>query len=88
MHKGVYCSQKFEDNLRIVQQFSEPFVIVPFESAAAIEFGKIQGQLRCIGKHIGNLDAAIAAIAHSRQDVIVTNNTRHFINIPNVQRGN
>ena len=88
LYKGIYCSQRVEDNLRIVQLFSEPFLIVPFESAAAIEFGKIQGQLRRIGKPTGNLDAAIAAIARSRQDIIVTINTRHFINIPNIQLEN
>jgi len=50
-----------------------------------VEFGKIQSELRRIGKPTGLMDAAIAAIARSRQDIIVTANVRDFENIPNLQ---
>lgn len=42
--------------------------IVEFDSSAAEEFGKIQAELRRIGKPTGELDAIIAAVARSRQD--------------------
>lgn len=62
--------------------------IVKFDRSAAKEFGKIQAELRRIGKPTGELDAIIAAVARFRQDILVTNNTRHFINISNLQLEN
>lgn len=56
--------------------------IVPFDQLAAEEFGKIQGTLRKMGKPTGEIDAPIAAVARSRGDIVVTNNIRHFKNIP------
>jgi len=55
---------------------------------ASEEFGKIQGELKLMGRPTGDLDALIAAVARSRDDILVTNNTRHFINIPNLQLEN
>lgn len=55
---------------------------------AAIEFGKIQRQLRQIGKPTGEIDAFVAAVARSREDILVTNNVRDFENIPNLQLEN
>ncbi len=71
LYKGVYCSTQLERNLDTLQQ-------------AAIEFGKIQSELRKIGKPTGQLDALIASVARSRQDILVTDNTRHFENISNL----
>lgn len=48
----------------------------------------IQRELREIGRPIGDLDAVIAAVARSRQYILVTDNTRHFINIPNLRLEN
>lgn len=41
-----------------------------------------------MGRPIGDLDALIAAVARSRDDILVTNNTRDFINIPHLQLEN
>ena len=49
--------------------------------STAEEFGKIQGQLRKMGRPTGEIDALIAAVARARGDILVTNNTRHFQNI-------
>lgn len=86
LYKGVYCSQKIVFNLNRIDRFISLIpTIVEFDRKAAIEFGKIQGELRKLGKPTGEIDAFIAAIARSRGDVIVTNNTRHFIEIPHIQ---
>jgi tRNA(fMet)-specific endonuclease VapC len=88
LYKGVYCSQRVDQNLEVLRQFTKPFEIVSFDSLAAIEFGKIQAELRRIGRPTGNLDAAIAAVVRSREDVLVSNNIRHFENISNLQLEN
>jgi tRNA(fMet)-specific endonuclease VapC len=85
LYKGVYCSQKFEYNLTRLTQFISRISVIDFDINAAVEFGMIQRELREIGRPTGDLDAAIAAVARSRQDILVTDNTRHFINIPNLQ---
>ncbi|MDJ0741980.1 MAG: type II toxin-antitoxin system VapC family toxin [Xenococcaceae cyanobacterium MO_167.B27] len=89
LYKGVYCSRKVESNLNRIDQFLN-FIptIVEFNQKAAVEFGKIQSELRRLGKPTGEIDALIAAVARSRGDIVVTHNTRHFIEIPNLQLEN
>ena len=88
LYKGVYCSQRLEQNLDTVNRFLRKIQIVEFDENASEEFGKIQSQLRRIGRPTGVLDAVIAAVARSRGDILVTNNTRDFINIPALELEN
>lgn len=85
LYKGAYCSQKVEQNLAIIDSFTDLLDIVDFNQKAALEFGKIQAELRLKGRPTGELDALIAAVARSRQDILVTHNTRHFINCDRLQ---
>ncbi len=88
LYKGVYCSQQISKNLTNLQRFLTLVAIVDFDQSAALEFGKIQGELRQIGKPTSTVDAMIAAVARSRQDILVTDNTKDFINILNLQLEN
>jgi tRNA(fMet)-specific endonuclease VapC len=88
LYKGVYYSQQVSKNLENLQQFTDLLPIEPFDLEAAIEFGKIQSELKNIGKPTGELDALIAAIARSRNDILVTNNIKDFTNIPNLRLEN
>ncbi|KYC37323.1 twitching motility protein PilT [Scytonema hofmannii PCC 7110] len=88
LYKGAYCSQKIEQNLQRLNEFSSRIIVVPFDKNASEEFGKIQAELRRIGRPTGEIDALIAAVARSRQDILVTNNIKHFENIPNLQLEN
>ena len=85
LYKGVYCSSKFKKNIVALNQFSNSLPKVDYDREAALEFGKIQAELRRKGRPTGEIDALIAAVARSRQDILVTNNTRHFINIDGLQ---
>lgn len=85
LYKGAYCSQKVEQNLAILDLFTDLFDVVDFDQNAALEFGMIQAELRRKGRPTGEIDALIAAVARSRQDILVTHNTRHFINIDDLQ---
>lgn len=87
-YKGVYCSQRVAQNLAKLENLLSVLAIVPFNDTAAEDFGKLQGQLRRIGKPTGEIDALIASVARSRGDTVVTDNTRHFENIPDLQLAN
>ncbi|MBD2448117.1 type II toxin-antitoxin system VapC family toxin [Nostoc sp. FACHB-152] len=88
LYKGIYYSQQVVNNLEILHQFTELLPIETFTLEAAIEFGKIQSELKKIGKPTGEIDALIAAVARSRNDILVTNNIKDFTNIPNLQLEN
>jgi tRNA(fMet)-specific endonuclease VapC len=68
--------------------FFAPYESLPFDDAAAVEYGSIRGQLATVGTPIGPNDlmiaaiAAIAAIARGRGLTLVTHNTREFSRIP------
>ena len=85
LYKGVYCSSKFEKNIVALNQFAYSLPKVDYDRDAALEFGKIQAELRRKGRPTGEIDALIAAVARSRKDTLVTNNTRHFIHIDGLQ---
>jgi len=89
LYKGAYCSQRVQQNIDNLEQFFELMpAVVEFDRDAAMEFGKIQAELRQPGKPTGELDAAIAAIARSRGDILVTNNIRDFMHIPTLHLEN
>ncbi len=88
LYKGVYCSQQFQNNLEGLVSFIELLPLEPFTEDAAEEFGKIQLELRRIGRPTGEFDVLIAAVARSRNDIIVTNNIKDFENIENLRLEN
>lgn len=85
LKKGAYCSQRVERNLGAIADFLTLLLVEDFDELAADEFGKIQGELRRMGRPTGEVDAQIAAVARSRGDILVTNNTRHFRNVLSLQ---
>ncbi|MGB0561615.1 MAG: type II toxin-antitoxin system VapC family toxin [Spirulinaceae cyanobacterium] len=85
LYKGVYCSQRTPQNLQILNEFLDLLPILDFDQAAALEFGKIQSELRQIGRPTGELDAIIAAVARSQGFILVTDNIKHFQYIENLQ---
>ena len=84
LYKGILGSQQLQKNLQALEDLTRYLDIEPFDLLAAEEFGKIQVELKQIGKPTGEVDAFIAAVARSRQSILVTNNTRHFENIANL----
>jgi tRNA(fMet)-specific endonuclease VapC len=65
-----------------LEQFMELIEIVDFDSKAARQAARVLVALRTLGKSNGDLDSLIAGHALSLDAVLVTNNTRHFENVP------
>lgn len=63
---------------RSVEGFLGGVEILPFDRAAAREFGDVQAGLATRGRPVGVVDALLAAHARSRSMCLVTHNRRHF----------
>ena len=61
------------------------FTIVAWDDAASQSYARIRTAVEARGKPIGNLDLLIAAHALSRDAILVTNNTRHFSQVPGLR---
>ena len=63
-----------------------PFVrVIDFDDAAALVAGQLQAQLEKAGKLIGVEDIQIAATALSRNLIMVTRNTKHLGQVPQLR---
>lgn len=84
MH-GVEKSQAVEKNRLALALFLSPIQILPFGAEASEAYGKIRADLERKGTPIGPMDMLIAGHAQSEGLVLVTNNTREFIRVSNLQ---
>lgn len=64
------------------------FEIASWDDAAAQAYARIRTAVEAKGRLIGNLDLLIAAHALSRDATLVTNNTRHFSQVPGLRLAN
>lgn len=77
MH-GVEKSMAVERNRVAIMMFLSPISILDFDSYAAREYGRIRADLERKGTPIGPMDMLIAAHARAEGLILVTNNTREF----------
>lgn len=75
---GARKSARPAENLRVLQNFFEPFVSLPFDDACSEHYGSIRQELARIGKPIGPYDSMIAATAITHDLVLVTHNVDEF----------
>lgn len=79
---GIKHSSNPEKNAQALIRFLIPFRILPFDAAAAAEYGKIRAHLQSQGTPIGPLDMLIAGHARSEGLILVTNNAKEFERVP------
>lgn len=84
MH-GVEKSQAVERNRVAITLFLSSISILPFDNYAAEEYGKVRAELERKGTPIGPMDMLIAGHARSERLILVTNNTREFVRIENLE---
>ena len=73
--KGVTIRREIDD-------FTSRLKIVPWDETAANHYGSIRTVLEKNGTPIGSMDMLIAAHAKSLNATLVSNNTKHFENVP------
>ena len=79
---GINKGQHREQNQLALSTFLAGIQILPFDSLAAVSFGRLRMDLESVGKPIGVMDMMIASHALSQGLTIVTNNTREFERVP------
>lgn len=85
---GVRKSRRPGQNGRALEQFLLPLEVADFGYEAATAYGGIRAELEKQGTPIGSLDTLIAAHAVSLNVALVTNNTREFARVPNLELKN
>ena len=75
---GVHNSSKPEQNRTALMMFLSEITILPFDSDASFDYGKIRYDLKSKGILIGGNNLLIAAHAKSLGLTLVTHNTREF----------
>lgn len=78
LYFGAERSSRREENIRLLNELFLGIVSLDFDDAAAMQYGKIRGDLTSAGTPIGPNDLMIAAIALANEMVLVTHNTREF----------
>lgn len=82
---GGYNSATPERHFPFVQQLLQNVVILPFDTAAAREMGRLKALLKRSGMTIPDIDLQIGSIALTNKLPLVTHNRRHFERIPGLQ---
>ncbi|MSP63346.1 MAG: type II toxin-antitoxin system VapC family toxin [Myxococcales bacterium] len=70
-----------------VQQFLArvpDFEVLPIDTAAAVQAGRIEADLARTGRTVGRADSMIAAVAATRGLQLVTGNAEHYARIANL----
>jgi len=82
---GVAKSEYRAKNAKALEEFTTPLEIVPFGEDAAFAYGEIRAALEKAGAVIGSMDMLIAAHAMALSVPLVTNNTREFARVSDLE---
>lgn len=70
---------------REIDDFASRITILPWDENAADHYGDIRAMLEKKGTPIGAMDMMIAAHARSLEATLVSNNARHFRQVPDLR---
>ena len=82
---GAKKSSAVEKNLQTVEAVKSIFPLIDVDADVMDVFGEIKTHTQKTGKVIDDMDLLIAASAISNKMTLVTHNTKHFENIPNLK---
>lgn len=82
---GAAKSANPQKNQTAIMQLLLVLDVLPFDDRAAMEYGDIRADLEKKGDLIGPLDMLIASHARSEDLILVTNNVREFVRVPDLK---
>ncbi len=68
----------------LVEAYLDRLAILDWTDAVTPHYARIRSELEFSGKPIGNMDLHIASHAVSQGMTVVTNNLKHFSNVPDL----
>jgi tRNA(fMet)-specific endonuclease VapC len=69
----------------LVEAYLERLAILDWTNEVSGHYARIRAELERSGKPIGNMDLLIASHAVSQRMTLVTNNLKHFSNVPGLK---
>ncbi|MEH2010415.1 type II toxin-antitoxin system VapC family toxin [Nostoc sp.] len=88
LYYGAYNSNRVSENLANTERFIQNLPVVPLTDPALRKYGELKAELRRLGQTIAEFDLLIASVAVAENYTLVTNNTRHYSRISNLQLEN
>jgi tRNA(fMet)-specific endonuclease VapC len=71
--------------VELVEAYLDRLAILDWTNEVSGHYARIRAELEGSGKPIGNMDLLIAAHAVSQRMTLVTNNLKHFSNVPGLK---
>lgn len=89
LYFGAYLAKEkkeeyFDKEIKKINKLLEYFTVLPLDTKGEV-YGKIKYALRKMGKPVDEFDMIIASHAISEGLTIVTDNIKHFENIPDIK---
>lgn len=88
LYFGAYNPNKVEQNLKTAENFIQSITVLPLSNDTLKKFGQLKAQLRKVGTPVADFDLLIASVAISENLTLVTNNTRHYQRITDLNLDN
>lgn len=85
LHYGALRSERPDENLALIEHVVGALRSLPFDDAAAREYGAIRTELERAGTPIGPHDLMISAIARFNDLTLVTHNTGEFARVDSLR---
>ena len=83
---GAYNSTKIKGNLTKINAFLAQFTVLEFDEKSSKIFAQLKAKLKKEGNIIADMDLMIASIAIANQEMLATNNHKHFERIKELKR--
>ena len=88
LYFGAFNSAKVNENVARIEIFLSHLTLLSLDDAVLRKFGRTKAELRRRGEPLADFDLLIASTAQSAGRILVTNNTRHYVRIGNLQLEN
>ena len=85
---GAYKSKNKTANIEKIEEFLDPFEIIPFVDMMTYIYAQIRTSTESVGINIGPNDLFLASIVKFHEGVLVTNNVKEFERIDGLQIDN
>lgn len=88
LYYGAYNSSRVSENLARAALFVQQLPILPLNDNALRRFGQLKAEFRRRGQPLADFDLLIASVGLAEGYILVTNNTRHYERITELQLEN